>query len=87
MDAKEILAWNLRKMRVAKGLTQEALADEAGLERAYLGRIENGKENITLSQIDKLSTTLGTSVSELFRIPEVGEVAPQALKAGRKKKQ
>lgn len=85
MDAKEILGWNIRKLRVSRGLSQEALAFEARIDRAYLGRVERGKENVTLNVIEMLSGVLGVPLDELFRTPLDGETMPAPLKAGRRK--
>lgn len=85
MNAKELLGWNLRKLRVERGLSQEALALEAQVDRAYLGRVERGKENATINTIQMLAEVLQMPISELFRTPDVGEQMPAPLKAGRPK--
>ena len=85
MDAKESLGWNIRKIRVSQGLSQEALSFDAGIDRAYLGRVENGKENVTLNVIEALASVLKVPVAELFRVPAMGEERPVSLKAGRRK--
>ncbi|AYG61145.1 helix-turn-helix domain-containing protein [Rhizobium jaguaris] len=84
MDAKEIFGWNLRKARIAKGLTQEALALEADVDRAYLGRIERGKENVTINVIEMLSRKLDAPLDKLFQVPPKDEPKPLPLKAGRR---
>lgn len=85
MDAKQILAWNIRKIRIERGISQERMAFDVGLDRAYYGRIERGKENISLGTVDVLATAFGVSVADLFKMPLPDEEAPTALKAGRKK--
>lgn len=85
MDARHLLAWNVRKLRVARGASQEKLALEAGIDRAYFGRIERAKENLSLATVDVLAATLSVTVSELFAVPAEGEEAPKSLQAGRKK--
>jgi transcriptional regulator with XRE-family HTH domain len=85
MDAKTIFGWNLRKIRVAKGFTQEKLANNTGIDRAYLGRGENGKENITIGFIDRVATDLQVEIEELFKRPAPDETMPNNLKAGRHK--
>ncbi|MCE2681241.1 MAG: helix-turn-helix domain-containing protein [Burkholderiales bacterium] len=57
-------------LRKARGWSQERLALESGLARSYLGGIENGKRNLSLSNIIKLSLTLNIPVSEFFPISE-----------------
>ncbi|RME57402.1 XRE family transcriptional regulator [Candidatus Parcubacteria bacterium] len=56
----------VRNARKAAGLTQEALAFRAGLDRSYIGGIERGERNPTLSVIEKIADGLGISVAELF---------------------
>jgi transcriptional regulator with XRE-family HTH domain len=84
MDAKELFGWNLRKNRVARSITQEALSFEVRIDRAYLGRIERGKENITINVIERIAIALETPLNELFRPPTDGESMPKPLKAGRR---
>ena len=59
-------ASRLREMRMAKGLSQEALADEAGLHRTYVGSVERGERNISLVNVERLAKALGLSVCELL---------------------
>jgi len=57
---------NIRKYRQIKGLTQEQLAFEANLHRAYIGHIERGEKNIGLINLEKIAKTLGVPVKDLF---------------------
>lgn len=59
-------AKNLRKIRVAKGLSQERLAEHAGLHRTYIGSVERGERNITIDNMERLATALGCSLQELI---------------------
>jgi transcriptional regulator with XRE-family HTH domain len=59
------LAANLRKMRLERNLSQEALADLAGIHRNYLGGIERCERNVGLDNLHKLATALGVAVAEL----------------------
>lgn len=56
----------VRKARTAAGLTQEGLADRSGLDRSYIGGVERGERNPTLSVIEKIADSLGISLAELF---------------------
>ena len=56
----------VRNARTAAGLTQEDLADRSGLDRSYIGGIERGERNPTLSVIEKIADGLGISLAELF---------------------
>lgn len=67
MDARRIVAGNLRRLRQAAGLSQEAMADEAGLHRTYVSGVERGVRNPTVTVLQKLAEGLKTSMSELVR--------------------
>lgn len=56
----------IRTLRVTAGLTQEELADRAGLDRSYIGGVERGERNPTLSVIEKIAEGLGVTEAELF---------------------
>ncbi len=56
----------VRKARAAAGLTQEELADQCGLDRSYIGGVERGERNPTLSVIEKIAKGLGITLAELF---------------------
>lgn len=56
----------VRRARTAAGLTQEELADRAGLDRSYIGGVERGDRNPTLSVIEKIAEGLGITLAELF---------------------
>lgn len=56
----------VRRARADAGLSQEELADRAGLDRSYVGGVERGDRNPTLLVIAKLAKGLGLSVQQLF---------------------
>ena len=85
MDGKTLVGWNLRRIRVASGVSQEQLAVDAGVDRTYVGRVERGVENPTVSNLDKLAGALSVHISELFVKPRPGEHRPKPLVAGRRK--
>jgi transcriptional regulator with XRE-family HTH domain len=84
MEGARIVAWNIRKLRVAKGLSQEALAVDAGLDRSYIGRLERAVENPTIETLGKLADALGVRLVDLVEEPGPEEVAPRTLTKGRK---
>ncbi|OYV40621.1 MAG: transcriptional regulator [Rhodospirillales bacterium 20-64-7] len=84
MDGKARVAWNLRRHRVAAGVSQETLATDAGVDRTFVGRIERGLENPTVGILDRLAEALGIDVAEFLTKPRPGERRPKPLKAGRK---
>ena len=83
MNGRSLVAWNLRRIRVTKGISQERLAFDSGIDRSYLGGIEREAENPTVGLLDRLAGTLGVPLAELFA--EVGrhERKSVGLKRGR----
>lgn len=56
----------VRATRLEQGISQEALADLAGLDRSYLGGIERGEHNVALINITKVAVALNLSIAELM---------------------
>ena len=56
---------NIQNLRKARGMNQGQLADIAGVDRAYISLVENGKQNLTLGALVKLSDSLSVPVSAL----------------------
>ena len=67
--SKEIVQFgeNVRRIRIAKGLTQLDLEAATGIDRGDISRIENGRMDIQFSSIIKLAEGLETTTSELFK--------------------
>ena len=84
MDARAIIGWNLRQLRVEHGLSQERLALAAAIDRSYVGRVERGSENVTISTLEILANVLGVPVSRLLLEPSADEAKPSPLRSGRK---
>lgn len=61
------LGENLRKLRLKKNMSQGDLATALSVDRAYISNIENGRMNPTLSTLEKISSALGISSSELLK--------------------
>ena len=62
----EEMASRLRKLRVKRGLTQDQLAETAGLSRQYVARLERALQDPRLSVLEKLARALGCKVSRLI---------------------
>lgn len=84
MNGRALVAWNLRRLRVARGVSQERLAADAGIDRAYLGGLERQAENPTVDLLDRIAAVLAVTTSDLFVQPVPGEAPPETLKRGRK---
>ena len=67
MRIREVLARNLRTARREKGLSQEALAHEAGVDRTYISALERGVYSATIDMVDKLATVLHVEASDLLQ--------------------
>jgi transcriptional regulator with XRE-family HTH domain len=86
VDARELLAWNMRRLRVERGLSQEKLALDSAIDRTYVSRLERRIENPSIAIVEKLALTLAVPMAAMFAEPARDEVAPAPLKAGRKPK-
>lgn len=62
----QILSDNIRTFRKQKKISQEDLADMCNLHRTYIGAIERGERNVTLSTLEILSDALGVNISKLL---------------------
>jgi transcriptional regulator with XRE-family HTH domain len=72
MDILLILGDNIKQIRKEKGLSQERLAHLANLDRTYLPSIEQGKRNVSIVVLHRISIALGVSISELLKNIENG---------------
>jgi transcriptional regulator with XRE-family HTH domain len=86
MRAAALVAWNLRRLRVKRGLSQEALAADADVDRSYVGRLERAQENPTIGILERIAATLNAELAEFFRTPAKNERPPQPLAGGRRRK-
>jgi transcriptional regulator with XRE-family HTH domain len=62
----QVLANNVRAFRKSKGLSQEDLAEVCDLHRTYVGSVERGERNVTLSTLEVIADALGISVPKLL---------------------
>ncbi len=67
MDVKAEYGKKVREIRKKEGVSQESLADLAGLDRTYISDIENGKRNVSIETIFKITEALKTPVVEFFK--------------------
>ena len=66
MDIKILVGKRVRELRNSIGISQEELADLAGLDRTYITSVECGKRNISIVNIEKLTNALQVSLKEFF---------------------
>jgi transcriptional regulator with XRE-family HTH domain len=86
MKAQALVAWNLRRLRVARGRSQEDLALDAEVDRTYMSRLERGRMNPTVGVLEQIAGALDAHISEFFVEPGVGEAPPKPLRGGRRKR-
>ncbi len=58
---------NIKKIRTRKGMSQGDICRALDMDRSYRSAIENGKKNITISQLERLAQALGVSVDKLLK--------------------
>ncbi|TWB52948.1 helix-turn-helix domain-containing protein [Nitrospirillum viridazoti] len=67
MSLREVVATNLRRLRHAKSMSQEELADRAGINRNYVGMLEREQHSATVDMLEKLAEVLEADPVEFFR--------------------
>jgi len=67
VDLKEIMAMNLRRKRHDQQMTQEELAERAGLSARYVGAIERGDVSASVTVLGQIAEALGVEPGELLR--------------------
>ncbi len=70
LDIRILIGNRIRALRKEAKLSQEALGLKAGLDRTYIASVEGGKRNISIVNIEKLSLSLGYSLTDFFACPE-----------------
>ena len=76
MELREIFGRNLRRIRQEHGLSQEALAAEAGIDRTYVSALERGVYSASLDMIEKLAAVLSVEPNVLL-LPRQEGAAPK----------
>ena len=66
MDVRHRLAANVKRLRKARGWSQEALADEAGLDRTYVSGIERVVRNPTVTVVERVAVALACAMGDLL---------------------
>jgi transcriptional regulator with XRE-family HTH domain len=71
------MAINVRRARHAGNMTQEELADRAGLSARYVGSIERAEVSVTVTVLERLADALEVEPAELLRLPSGGRGTPR----------
>jgi len=61
-----IIAGNVKRLRKARGISQEALAEICGYHRTYLGMVERGERNISIATLEALAVALDVEAHQLL---------------------
>jgi transcriptional regulator with XRE-family HTH domain len=61
----------IRAARLERSLSQEALADAAGIDRSHMGKIERGERNVSVLNVARVSDALGVTVASLMAFAEI----------------
>lgn len=84
MHGRDLVGWNLRRIRVARNISQERLAFDSSVDRSYLGGVERGEENPTIDVLERLAATLAVPLKELFSDYDPNLAIRDGLARGRK---
>jgi predicted transcriptional regulator len=67
MDMRKLVGRNVRKLRIAAGLTQEQYAERSGFSQQYISDLERGRRNPTVLSLFELAQPLDASPAALIR--------------------
>ena len=87
MNGRELVAWNVRRLRVERDVSAETLAAQSGVDRAYVSRIERALANPTIDVLERLASVLGVELVDFFVIPARSDHPPEPLPGGRRSRQ
>jgi transcriptional regulator with XRE-family HTH domain len=68
-ELQRLAGRNIRAYRLARGLSQEDLADALGVHRTYMGGVERGERNLTLRSLERLAGRMGVDPVTLLQPP------------------
>ena len=83
MDIQQLVGRNLRRLRLERGLSQEALAYEARIAPSFLSQIENGKRSPTVTTLDLLAKAMKSPITEFFSEQKHSSSQVRSLPRGR----
>ena len=65
-NVRQIFGQNLRRKRETLGISQEDLAEKAGLHRTYIGSVERGERNVSIDNMERLAVAVGSTIEQLL---------------------
>lgn len=65
-SARLVFASNLRRLRIARGLSQELLAELANVHRTYVGSVERGERNVSIDNMENFAKALNVHLREML---------------------
>lgn len=81
-DIAKTVGKRLRSYRTGQGLSQEKLAERAGLHPTYIGQVERGEKNLTIESLEKITSALDVPMANVFeKIEERGDTDNYCLQA------
>ena len=80
MEIREVFARNSRTLRQAKGLSQEELAHEAGIDRTYISSLERSVYGASIDVVDRLANVLGVEAGDLLKRPSGNPRRPRVVR-------
>jgi transcriptional regulator with XRE-family HTH domain len=82
MEIRAILAFNLRRCRRLRGLSQEELAHRAEIDRTYISALERSVYAASIDVVDRLARTLGVEAADLLTRPPVPQPDKTKVRRG-----
>ncbi len=87
MDIRKVFGGNMRRLRLAAKLSQEAVAERMGVDRAHVSSMERGQQNVTLLTLWQVAEALGRRAAEfLDESSATSAGSPTPAKAPRRKR-
>ena len=86
MDIRVVFGRNMRRWRLAAGLSQEAVAERMGVDRAHVSSMERGQQNVTLLTVWQAAQALGRTAAEFLDDEAAAVAAGGAVKAPRRRR-
>jgi transcriptional regulator with XRE-family HTH domain len=86
MDIRKVLGLNMRRIRLAAGLSQEAVAEGMGVDRAHVSSIERGQQNVTILTLWQAAEALGCRTVALLDEDMVSSAEAPGRKAPRRRR-